>query len=403
MAVLQRTSFGVSGIQAADRFDVSASVLSGFVVLQVAIYAAMQIPAGILLDRFGSRATLASGALILALGQISLALTDDLSLAIAARAVVGAGDAFTFISVLRLLPRWFSEARVPLFSQLTSMLGQAGQLLSAVPFTTVLITSGWTSAYLSAASLAVIGCVLTLAIVRNSPSGVDVEVTSASFADLPRQVRAVWRTNGTRLGFLTHMGTSFPMTVFALMWGVPFLTYAEGLSQSEAGGMLTISVVTTTAVGPVLGMLSGKYPNLRGALVIGVIASNIVVWTSILLLPHPAPGWLLILLVAVMALGSSTGMIGFDFARASNMRQTMGTAQGIVNAGGFSAALLVIMGMGLVLDYAGGYTLAAFRIAWLLVYGVSLPAAVGVFFLMRQVRANDRLDQSRSAEVGSIN
>ncbi|SFA52295.1 hypothetical protein SAMN05444374_107126 [Rhodococcoides kroppenstedtii] len=70
VGVLHRTSFGVSGLDAADRFSAGPSLLSSFVVLQVVVYASMQIPAGVLLDRVGSRAMIVAGALIMATGQL---------------------------------------------------------------------------------------------------------------------------------------------------------------------------------------------------------------------------------------------------------------------------------------------------------------------------------------------
>src|SRR3981189_2034065 len=62
VAVLDRTTLGVSGLNAADRFGASPSVLSTFVVLQVIVYAAAQVPAGVLLDRYGSRLLIVAGA-----------------------------------------------------------------------------------------------------------------------------------------------------------------------------------------------------------------------------------------------------------------------------------------------------------------------------------------------------
>ncbi len=91
IAVLHRTSFGVSGLSAADRFSISPSVLSSFVVLQIVVYAGMQIPAGVLLDRYGSRIMIAVGAFIMMSAQLALAFTESLPVAIGARIAVGAG------------------------------------------------------------------------------------------------------------------------------------------------------------------------------------------------------------------------------------------------------------------------------------------------------------------------
>jgi MFS family permease len=125
VAVLDRTTLGVSGLDAAQRFGASPGVLSTFVVLQVVVYASAQIPAGLLLDRFGSRVMIVAGGLLMAAGQLTMALSESLPSAVIARAIVGLGDAFTFISVLRLVPYWFTERQIPLVTQLTVILGLA--------------------------------------------------------------------------------------------------------------------------------------------------------------------------------------------------------------------------------------------------------------------------------------
>src|SRR4051794_33624116 len=62
VAVFHRGSLGVSGVAAQHRFGATAAVLSLFSVLQLAVYAALQVPVGALLDRFGSRRLIATGA-----------------------------------------------------------------------------------------------------------------------------------------------------------------------------------------------------------------------------------------------------------------------------------------------------------------------------------------------------
>ena len=114
VAVAQRTSFGVVGIEATARFDATASAISFFTVLQLLVYAGLQIPVGLLVDRFGSRAMIAGGAVLMGLGQLQLAFADSVPGGVAGRVLVGAGDAMTFISVIRLIPLWFAPARVPL-------------------------------------------------------------------------------------------------------------------------------------------------------------------------------------------------------------------------------------------------------------------------------------------------
>ncbi|MFY2788923.1 MFS transporter [Rhodococcus sp. MALMAid1271] len=388
VGVLHRTSFGVAGLSAADRFSVSPSLLSSFVVLQVIVYAGMQIPAGVLLDRIGSRRMIAAGALIMGSAQITLALTDSLPVAVAARALVGVGDALTFVSVLRLVPHWFSPRRVPIVSQLTGLLGQLGQVLSAVPFLILLNGPGWTFAFGSAAALGLLALVLVLAFVRDRPDGgaVTAEPQSASLRNTLASIAAVWRRPGTRLGFFSHMGTQFSITVFALLWGVPYLTSAQGLSASTAGALLTVSVLSAVASGIVLGLLTGRYPMRRSWLVLAIMISNATMWAIVLALPGPAPLWLLVLLVVVISVGGPGSVIGFDYARTFNPSANLGTAQGMVNIGGFSASLLVIAAIGWILDAAGGYSFDAFRLAMLAQFPVWIVAIIGVLSTRRETR-----------------
>jgi MFS family permease len=113
VAVFNRGSLGVASLQAQQRFHASAAELSMFAVLQLAVYAAMQVPVGVVLDRFGTRRLVAAGAVVMAAGQVTLALAHGVGWAVLARVLVGVGDAMTFISVLRLVPQWFRPAGFP--------------------------------------------------------------------------------------------------------------------------------------------------------------------------------------------------------------------------------------------------------------------------------------------------
>ncbi|MGQ9407696.1 MFS transporter [Mycolicibacterium gilvum] len=386
VAVFDRTTLGVSGLAAAERFTAGPTLLSMFVVLQVVVYAAAQVPAGLLLDRYGSRALIVCGAALMASGQLVLAFTDSLPVAVAGRAVVGLGDAFTFISVLRLVPHWFAPRQIPVVTQLTGIVGQLGQVLSAVPFLALLSAQGWSVAYASAAAGGVLLIVVVLLLVRDTPQGSAASPETMSVRQTLASVKTVWLRPGTRLGFFTHMGTQFSITVFALMWGLPYLTVAQGLSPGVAGALLSLSVVTGIGSGVLIGVVTGRYPHRRSWIVLGIIASNALMWTIVLALSGPAPLWVLVVLVAVISVGGPGSMVGFDFARTFNTGATLGTAQGMVNMGGFLASLLLMQAMGMVMDASGGLTFESFRTAWTLQYAVWTLAVLGVLITRRKAR-----------------
>ncbi|ERB50727.1 MFS transporter [Rhodococcus sp. P27] len=386
IAVLHRTSFGVSGLSAADRFSISPSVLSSFVVLQIVVYAGMQIPAGVLLDRYGSRIMIAVGAFIMMSAQLALAFTESLPLAIGARIAVGAGDALTFISVLRLVPQWFPPRQVPLVSQFTGILGQLGQVMSALPFMLLLSGPGWTFAYGSAAAVGLLAFALALSVIRDAPPGADVVAVPAGAKEIGRQIKTVWMRPGTRLGFFSHMGTQFSITTFALLWGVPYLKSAQGLDSTTVGSLLTLSVISAIVAGPILGILTGRFPMRRSWLVLTIMVASALMWTIVLSRSEPSPLWLLTILVVVISVGGPGSVIGFDYARTSNPSSAMGTAQGMVNIGGFLASLIVIQVMGVILGHMGGYTFDGFRVAWMVQYPVWVLGIVGVLVTRGKAR-----------------
>lgn len=390
VGVMHRTSFGVAGLDAAARFDAGPEALSGFVVLQLLVYAALQVPAGLLLDRFGARTLIVAGALTMAAGQALLAFAQTLPLAIAARVLVGAGDAFTFLSVLSVVVAWFPARRVPVMTQLTGLLGQLGQVLSAIPLAVLLHGPGWTAAFTSAAALGVAVAIAVLAVVRNRPPHVAAPPPPPALPEVLDGLRAAWRQPGTRLGLYSHAGTQFSGTVFALLWGVPYLVVGQGVSAGAASAMLTVMVAVGIVFGPLFGEFTARHPMRRSLLVIGVIVTTALLWTAVLLVPPPAPGWLLVLLVAVLAAGGPGSMVGFDYARTFNPAHRQGAAVGIVNVGGFVASLTTAFAIGVVLGQIGpdGYTAEAFRVAWTVQYVVWALALVGILASRRKARRN---------------
>ncbi len=386
-AVLQRTSFGVAATEASTRYDAAASVLSSFTVLQLLVYALLQVPAGLALDRFGARRLLTAGALLMGAGQLVLALATVVPLAVLGRAMVGAGDALTFVSVIRLAASWFLPSQVPLVTQLTGILGQLGQILSAVPLVALLTGAGWTPAFASAATVSVLLGLLLWLGVRDAP-GVRTRVGPAmSFSQARHDLAAAWRHPGTRLGLWSHFTTQFPATVFALMWGYPFLTAGEGRSPGVASALISLYVLAGIAAGPVLGVAAGRHPLRRSWLVLTVVGINVAGWTAVLAWHGPAPIWLLVVLMLAMATGGPGSLVGLDFARTFNPSARLGTATGLVNIGGFVASLIIITAVGVVLDATGGdYSLRDFRLALSTQYVIWVVGTAGILVTRRRVR-----------------
>jgi MFS family permease len=160
--------------------------------------------------------------------------------------------------------------------------------------------------------------------------------------------------------------------------------------------------------GPILGLLTARYPLRRSNIVLGIVIAMGLAWTLVLAWPGRPPVWAVVLLVVVIAIGGPGSLIGLDFARTFNPMRSLGSATGIVNVGGFLASFVMMFLIGLVLDAAAGgsdvaatvYTMAGFRLAFLVQYVV---VGLGVIFLVRARRqTRRRMHEQEGIEVGPV-
>ncbi|AJZ82007.1 nitrate/nitrite transporter [Streptomyces antimycoticus] len=399
VAITYRTSLGVAGIDAAERFHINASALSTFSILQVLVYAGMQIPVGLMVDRLGTRKVLMLGVVLFTLGQFGFAFSHSYGMALGSRALLGCGDAMTFISVLRLGSRWFPARRGPLIAQIAALFGMAGNLVSTLVIARSLHGVGWTTTFAGSALGGLAVFVLVLFFLKDHPEGFEPAPATHLGADyVRRQIADAWREPGTRLGMWVHFTTQFPAMVFLLLWGMPFLVEAEGLSQATAGQLLTLVVLSNMAVGLVYGQVIARHHAARAPLALGTVGATALLWGTVLVWPSAhAPMWLLVVLCVVLGACGPASMIGFDFARPANPPERIGTASGIVNMGGFTASMTTLLAVGVLLDLTG----QDYRIAFASVFVLQ---ALGISQILRlrgraHRRERDRVVASRVEAV----
>ena len=300
-------------------------------------------------------------------GQLWFAFAGSFEVGLAARILLGAGDAMVFTSLLRLVAVWFRVKQAPFITQLTGMVGQAGAILAATPLSAALATWGWTRSFGTAAGVGVVLSVFLAVLVKDSPYRGEA-VEKIKVRALASTLAEVWGNPGTRLGLWVHFSSQFGATVFTMLWGYPFLVRGEGLEPRTASLLLVVMTLTAMGAGPLVATFTSRVPYRRSQLVLGIVVAIMLTWAVVLLWPGRAPLWLLVVLVVVTALGGPGSMVGFDLARTFNDSSRLGRATGVVNIGGFTASLAAIALIGIVLDHLapGGpadYTLDDFRAA----------------------------------------
>lgn len=413
VAIVNRSSLAALGPATQDHFGIDATTLSMFAVIQLVVYAGLQIPVGVLLDRFGSTTMILTGGLLMLAGQTVMATVFDVRLAILARVLVGAGDACTFISVIRILPEWFALRQLPTISQLTAQIGALGQLVSVTPLALAVGGFGWTNGFLGIAAVGLLVTMLGAFVLRDRPgAGTAVERLTGRLGRLSRtarslggqestaelravappatemilmeaadprpkeslgvfpKLRALLRIPGVRLAFWVHFTPPFSTSVLLLLWGTPFLTGGVGLSAASSASLLSLAVVASMVAGITLGPLTSRFVERRVWFVVATTLLIMAVWMLTLLWPGTPPFWLLLALVLIIPFGGPASMVSFEVVRSHAPRSYLGVATGLVNMGGFIAALTVILLIGLVLDVQGAgepenYSLTAFRWAFL--------------------------------------
>lgn len=387
LAVFHRSSLGVAGLLAAERYQINATALASFTVLQLAIYALMQVPVGVMLDRFGSRALIITGLAMMTVGQLVFAFSTSFSGAVLARVVLGAGDSMVFPALIRLVSIWFLVRQAPLVTQLTGLIGQLGAIAAAAPLAFLLDRLGWTRSFAIVSSVGILLLLVVPVLVKDSPYRHE-GVVRVKLRALAGSLRTVWGNPGTRLGMWSHFSSQFSSTVFVLLWGYPFLV--RGLDWSPQAASTLLMAMTAWAVlsGLVLARLVGRFPYYRSWIVVGVVLLMAASWAVVLVWPGVAPAWVVVVMACTTATGGPASVLGFDLARSYTPVQVIGRANGLVNIGGFVASLMTMGLIGVVLDLvepAGmeAYTLGDFRVAM----AVQFPFwAFGVWQILRYRR-----------------
>ncbi|KKO80613.1 MFS transporter permease [Corynebacterium minutissimum] len=384
VAITGRTSFGVAGLEAIDRFEVDASRIAVFTSVQLGIYSLAQIPTGMLIDKFGPRRLLVIGSIIMGLGQVLLGFTSNYWVAIAARLLIGAGDATAFLSVMRILPYWFPLHRTPMFTQVTSSLGQLGQFISALPFAMLLGWGGWTLAFVTLGAVGILIAVAAAVAVADSPETLGIvkkpkEKPNAQPESMGALLSQVFRSPVAWQAFFIHWVGLAATNVFVMLWGMPMMTAGMGFSKTSAGWALTWFTVCMILVGPVHGRLSSRTRGFRPWLALGFVAIHCAVWVLFFLFGGSYLS--LIILISVVSLCTPVANYGFDIVRENLDRKVVATATGLGNMGGFLATVIGAQLVGVVLDHLGNgpdYPFSDFQLAAWAVFGVWCIGIAGV-------------------------
>jgi MFS family permease len=348
----QRVAPAVITRELMGEFALGAAALGNLAAFYYYSYVAMQIPAGLLADRWGPRRVLTAGAAVAAAGTLLFALAPSYAAAGLGRLLIGGSVGVAFVSMLKLAGHWFAPTRFAMLSGLALACGVLGAVSAGVPLRFMVDAFGWHKVFGVAAALTGLLAVAIWLAVRDDPAergyASHAPALPARHAPVLASVRRALATRNVWLVFLISGAVSGPTLTFGGLWGVPFLSTHYGITTSQASMITSLLLVCWAVAGPFVGALSDRLRRRKPLYALGAVLAT-VGWCLALLLPNlPLP--LLVALLAFTGGASSAVMVGFAIAKESAPAALAGTAGGIANMGNMLGGMIMQPAVGWILD-----------------------------------------------------
>ena len=363
----QRTAPGLITDQLMRDFGVTATVIGLLASIQFFVYTGLQIPMGILADRFGPNYFLIIGALLTGMGTIIYSLGTHEYVLFFARILTGIGDATIWVNMMLILGHWFSKKEFLRLVGLAGMTGSLGFLLATVPFSAWILLLGWRKAFLSAGILLCLCSILlyfvlvkkTKQIFRHEPVIVSNNADREKTLVLLRRIfssRQAWSL------FFCHFGVVGAYVGFIGSWAVPYGMNVYGMTRSDASELIMVGLIGALIGAPLMSWIASRLETIKRPYIV-VHITVLLAWFCFILLDGRPPFFLLMLLFFIIGYGYGASALTFAFVRQSFPISESGFVSGFANTGGFLSAVMLPFIFGYTLDYfqsmpnsiAGGY------------------------------------------------
>jgi MFS family permease len=327
------------------------------------VFAAVQLPLGVALDRFGPRLVLVVCIAIAVLGTLLFASATSASGLIFARALMGLGCSSAFMASLAVYARRFPPERFATLTGLHYGLGSIGSLLATAPLAWAAATIGWRTSFVVVAGVTVLIGIAVALVVTEASTARGRERTE-SFGMAFAGILTVLRIPSVGPLFLMNLAGYSSFALFVGLWGGPYLSHVFGLGLKERGDLLLIPALAqiTGAFlwGPMDRALGGyRVPVLVAAVGTVLCLAVIAVFGR---LPLPA----LIVWMTLFGVTSAFTPLLIGHGRALFPPHLIGRGLTLLNVGSIGGVFLAQAVSGLVIDLFpaaadGVYPLDAYR------------------------------------------
>jgi len=333
--------------------NISAATFGQIAALYYFAYSPMQVPVGMLMDRFGPRRLLTFACVCCTLGSFMFSFSGHLAIAGTGRFLVGFGSSFAFVGVLSLAVHWLPRRYFSLVTGLVTTLSMLGVVYGEVKVTKLASTMGLN--YVLSMTI-IFGAVLTCLIyiiVRDGPGGVAVKTQALS--DFLKEVFRVLVS--PQVWFIGVVGACLytSLSVFGELWGKSYLEHAHHLSKIQAAESISLVFLGWALGAPLSGYWSDKTSRRARPLIWGACLSLLTI-SIVLYCPNLSLTALNILLF-VYGVASGSEIIIFIMAKENTQALVSGTVFAVVNMIVSLGGVVFQPFVGILLDFFGHGTL----------------------------------------------
>lgn len=311
-------------------FNINAAVLGVIASFYFYSYTIMQIPSGLLYDRFGPRMLITVATILCSLGALFFGLTHSVSLLAVGRFLLGIGSSFAFVGALTVAARWFSPSLFALFIGLVQFIGAIGATCGAYPLAYVINTFGWRPTMTALGYIGLGLALLCALIIRNRPpeskDSISHTHTHLGFVKSFKTVICQGQTWGLGLYSFTNWA---PMLILPALWGVPYLMGKYNLHNTSAAFINSMAWIGMGLFSPLLGWLSDRIQR-RKILLIAVAILGMIASLILLFVPNLSY-FVLCTLLFIIGCASSGNLLCFALAKDINRPSVTSTAMGFNN------------------------------------------------------------------------
>jgi sugar phosphate permease len=351
----QRTAPGLITEQMMKDFHVTATTIGLLTSMQFFVYTSLQIPMGILADRYGPNFFLIIGAFVTGLGTIIYSLGTHEVVLFFARILTGIGDATIWVNLVLILSQWFKVKEFVKLIGLAGMTGSLGFLLATVPFSLWIDFLGWRAAFFSAGiALCLSGILLYIVLVKkprqlfhNETVTVKDEIQRQNISRLLKRIvlnRQAWAL------FFCHFGVVGGYVGFISSWAVPYGMTMYGMTRLDASQLIMVGLIGALIGAPLTSWIASRLETIKRPYVI-VHFIILTSWSAFLLFKGNPPFFMLVMLFFIIGFGFGASALTFAVVRQSFPIRESGLVSGFANTGGFLSAVLLPGIFGKVLDH----------------------------------------------------